>query len=52
MRKCSQFESLKIIDVIEEEYSCELHAQDHFEIIYIHYGCGDHFFNEVTIPYE
>lgn len=51
MRKCSQFESLKIIDVIEEEYSCELHAQDHFEIIYIHYGCGGHIFNEVTIPY-
>lgn len=52
MKKCSQSESLKIIDVIEEEYSCELHAQDHFEIIYIHYGRGVHVFNEVTIPYE
>lgn len=51
MKKCSQLESLKVIDVIEEEYSCELHAQDHFEIIYIHYGCGVHVFNEVTIPY-
>ncbi|NDV96611.1 AraC family transcriptional regulator [Dysgonomonas sp. 521] len=52
MRRCSQFEPLKIVDVIEEEYSCELHAQDHFEVIYIHYGSGVHFFNEITVPYE
>lgn len=51
MRKCSQTETLKIIDVIEEEYSCELHSQDHFEIIYIHYGCGVHVFNDITTPY-
>jgi len=52
MRRCSQLEPLKIVDVIEEEYSCELHGQDHFEIIYIHYGEGVHVFNNITIPYE
>lgn len=36
MMRCSQFEPLKIIDVVEHEYSCELHAQDHLEFIYIH----------------
>lgn len=52
MKKCHQEEPLKIADIIEEEYSCELHVQDYFEIIYIHYGCGTHVFNEITIPYE
>lgn len=52
MKRCSQSEPLKIVDVIEEEYSCELHQQDHFEVIYIHYGSGVHIFNEVTVPYE
>lgn len=52
MRRCNQLEILKIVDVIEEEYSCELHMQDHFEVIYIHYGSGVHVFNEATVPYE
>lgn len=52
MIKCSQLKPLEIIDVIEEEYSCELHAQDHFEIIYIHYGSGVHVFNDVIVDYE
>lgn len=51
MKRCSQLEPLKIVDVIEAEYSCELHAQDHFEVIYIHYGSGVHVFNEATVPY-
>lgn len=52
MKRCNQSELLRIVDVIEEEYSCELHTQDHFEVIYIHYGSGVHVFNEATVPYE
>lgn len=52
MRKCSQSELINIVDIIEEEYSCELHAQDYFEVIYIHYGDGMHVFNGTNIPYE
>ncbi|WP_407947007.1 AraC family ligand binding domain-containing protein [Parabacteroides sp. PH5-16] len=50
--KCSQSKSQKVVDVVEAEYSCKLHTQDHFEIIYIHYGNGVYVFNELTVPYE
>ncbi len=52
MKKCNQQEALLIEDIIEEEYSCEMHAQNHFELIYIHYGKGVHIYNDKTVPYE
>ncbi|MDU1904362.1 MAG: AraC family transcriptional regulator [Dysgonomonas sp.] len=52
MKKCNQQEALLIEDIIEEEYSCEMHAQNHFELIYIHYGEGVHIYNDKMVPYE
>ena len=52
MLKCTQTDSIQIEDCIEEEYSCELHAQDHFELIYIYYGTGIHVFNDNNIHYQ
>lgn len=52
MKKISLSEPLKIVDIIKEESSYELHAQDYFEIVYIHYGNGIHTFNGIKVPYE
>lgn len=52
MKKCNLFESLTIIDIEEKEYSCEMHAQNHFELIYIHKGKGTHIYNNIHIAYE
>lgn len=52
MKKCNLFDSLTIIDIEEKEYSCEMHTQNHFEIIYIHYGKGHHIYNNISTEYE
>lgn len=51
MRKLTQSESLRIIDVIETDSSCGLHAQDYFEVIYVYYGSGVHVYNDTPVAY-
>ncbi|MCT6869945.1 MAG: AraC family ligand binding domain-containing protein [Apibacter sp.] len=52
MLKFNQIDYLIINRLIENEYSCEMHKQDHYELIYIERGKGKHFYNDSIIEYS
>jgi AraC family L-rhamnose operon regulatory protein RhaS len=51
MKRYKQYQSLVIDDFEAEEWQHPVHQHNHYELIYIKHGAGQHFINHTSIEY-